>query len=123
MNIRGPIGINDIVAATGLSRATVDRVLNKRPGVHPRTQAHVLRVLAHLESAGRAGLQKPLALEKREAHRFAIVVKAGETFRRSVLETVQKMKDAESSTTMLQVAASRSDEETIELIQTVGRDS
>jgi LacI family transcriptional regulator len=123
MNIRGPVGINDIVAATGLSRATVDRVLNKRPGVHPRTQAHVLRVLAHLESAGRAGLQEPLALEKREAHRFAIVVQAGETFRRSVLETVQKMKDAESSTTMLQVAASRSDEETIELIQTVGRDS
>ena len=123
MNIRGPVSINEIVAATGLSRATVDRVLNKRPGVHPRTQAHVLRVLAHLENGGQLGSREPLALEKREAHRFAIVVQAGETFRRSVLETAQKMKDAESSATILQVAASKSDEETIELIQTVGRDS
>jgi LacI family transcriptional regulator len=124
MNIRGPVSINEIVAATGLSRATVDRVLNKRPGVHPRTQAHVLRVLAHLEDGGQVGSQEPLlALEKREAHRFAIVVQAGETFRRSVLETAQKMKEAESSATMLQVAASGSDEETIELIQTVGKHS
>jgi LacI family transcriptional regulator len=118
-----PVGINDIVAATGLSRATVDRVLNKRPGVHPRTQAHVLRVLAHLESAGQGAVREPFTFEKREAYRFAIVVQAGETFRRSVLGTVQNIRDAESKGPMLQVAASRSDEETIELIQTVGRDS
>ena len=122
MKLRGPVGISDIVAATGLSRATVDRVLNKRSGVHPRTQAHVLRVLAHLENGRQAGLQEPFALEKREAHRFAIVVQAGETFRRSVLKTVQKIKDTESSAATLQVAASKSDEETIELIQTLGRD-
>jgi LacI family transcriptional regulator len=89
MNIRGPITINEIVAATGLSRATVDRVLNKRPGVHPRTQAHVLRVLAHLENNGQSVLQEPFALEGREAHRFGIVVQAGETFTRSVLESVE----------------------------------
>jgi len=46
MNVQRRISITEIVAATGLSRATVDRVLNKRSGVHPRTQAHVLRVLA-----------------------------------------------------------------------------
>jgi LacI family transcriptional regulator len=123
MKSRGPVSINEIVAATGLSRATVDRVLNKRAGVHPRTQAHVFRVLARLENAGEAGLQESFFLEKRETHRFAIVVQAGETFRRSVLETVQRMKDADSSASILQAAASRSDEETIELIQTVGRDS
>jgi LacI family transcriptional regulator len=123
MNIRGPISINEIVAATGLSRATVDRVLNKRPGVHPRTQAHVLRVLTHLENNGQAGQQEPFALHKREAVRIGIVVQAGATFARSVLETVQKLKDAESSVAILQVTASRSDEETIELIRTVGRDS
>src|SRR6516164_4132223 len=111
MNIRGPVSINEIVAATGLSRATVDRVLNERSGVHPRTQAHVLRVLAHLENGRQAELQEPFALEQREAHRFAIVVQAGETFRHSVLKTVQKIKDTESSAAMLQVAASRSDEE------------
>ena len=123
MKIRGPVGINEIVAATGLSRATVDRVLNKRPGVHPRTQAHVLRVLARLESGGEAGLEESFSLEKREAPRFGIVVQAGETFRRSMLETVQEIQNAESDAAILQAAASGSDEETIELIQTVGRDS
>ena len=123
MNIRGPVSINEIVAATGLSRATVDRVLNKRPGVHPRTQAHVLRVLARLENGGEPGLQESFSLQKREAHRFAIVVQAGETFRRSVLETVQMLQNAESGAAILQAAASGSDEETIELIQTVGRES
>ena len=123
MKIRGPVGINEIVAATGLSRATVDRVLNKRPGVHPRTQAHVLRVLARLENGGEVGLEEAFSLENREAGRFGIVVQAGETFRRSVLETVKEIQNAESGAAILQAAASRSDEETIELIQTVGRDS
>ena len=123
MKIRGPVSINEIVAATGLSRATVDRVLNKRRGVHPRTQAHVLRVLTHLENGGKWEPQEPFVVEKREAHRFAIVVQTGATFSRSVLETVQKVKDGESSGAILQAVASGSDEETIEFIQTVGRDS
>jgi LacI family transcriptional regulator len=123
MNIPGPITINEIVAATGLSRATIDRVLNKRPGVHPRTQAHVLRVLARLENDGHLDQQEPFALERREPYRFGIVVQAGKTFADSVLDTVQKLKDAESGVATLQAAASRSDEETIELIQMLGRDS
>jgi LacI family transcriptional regulator len=123
MNIRGPVSITEIVAATGLSRATVDRVLNKRPGVHPRTRAHVLRVLAHLENNGQPGAQECFALEKREAVRLGIAVQAGETFRRSILETVQKIKDAENGSAILQGVGSGSDEETIELIRTVGRDS
>jgi LacI family transcriptional regulator len=123
MNIRGPISINEIVAATGLSRATVDRVLNKRPGVHPRTHAHVLRVLAHLENNGQAGRQEPSILEKREAVRLGIVVQAGETFRRSVLETAQKLQEGGNGVAVLQAVASGSDDETIGLIRTVGRDS
>jgi LacI family transcriptional regulator len=122
MNVQRRISISEIVAATGLSRATVDRVLNKRPGVHPRTHAHVLRVLARLESNGQPRLEETLALQRREAHRFGIVVQAGETFTKSVLDTVQKLKDGESSAAKLEAAASRSDEETIELIQTLGRD-
>jgi LacI family transcriptional regulator len=123
MKIRGPVNINEIIAATGLSRATVDRVLNKRRGVHPRTQAHVLRVLAHLEKGEQWEPQEPFVVEKREALRFAIVVQTGETFSHSLFETVQKVKDGESGGAILQAATSRSDEETIELIQTVGRDS
>ena len=122
MSVQRPIRIKEIVAATGLSRATVDRVLNKRPGVHPRTQAHVLRVLARLENNGQLGLEEPFGLERPETYRFGIVVHAGETFTKSVVDMVQKLKDAESSAANLQTAASRSDEETIELIQTLGRD-
>jgi LacI family transcriptional regulator, galactose operon repressor len=119
MNVQRRISITEIVAATGLSRATVDRVLNKRPGVHPRTQAHVLRVLARLENDGQ---QEPLPLEKRDSYRFGMVLQAGETFTRSVLNAVQKVTETESNAANLQPAASRSDEETIELIQTLGRD-
>jgi LacI family transcriptional regulator len=122
MSVQRRIRINEIVAATGLSRATVDRVLNKRPGVHPRTQAHVLRVLARLENDGQSRLEEPFGLERRETHRFGIVVQAGAAFTKSVLQTVQKLKDAESGPLNLQAAASRSDEETIGLIQTLGRD-
>jgi LacI family transcriptional regulator len=122
MNVQRRISITEIVAATGLSRATVDRVLNKRSGVHPRTQAHVLRVLARLENDGQPWRQEPLALEKRESYRFGIVVQAGETFTKSVLDAVQKLQRGESSAANLQAAASRSDEQTTELIQTVGRD-
>jgi LacI family transcriptional regulator, galactose operon repressor len=121
MNVQRRISITEIVAATGLSRATIDRVLNKRPGVHPRTQAHVLRVLARLENDGQPWQQESLAQEKRDSYRFGMVLQAGETFVRSMLETVQKVTEAESSAANLQAAASRSDEETIELIQTLGR--
>jgi LacI family transcriptional regulator len=122
MSVQRRIRINEIVAAAGLSRATVDRVLNKRPGVHPRTQAHVLRVLARLENDGQPGLEEPFGLERRETYRFGIVVHAGETFTKSVVDMVQKLKEGESSAANLQAAASRSDEETIELIQTLGKD-
>ena len=121
MNVQRRISITEIVAATGLSRATVDRVLNKRSGVHPRTQAHVLRVLARLENDGQPW-REPFVLEKRDSYRFGIVVQAGETFTRSVLDMVQKVTETESGAANLQAAASRSDEETIELVQTIGRD-
>lgn len=39
----------DVVRQSGLSRATVDRVLHDRPGVRPETVAQVERALAELE--------------------------------------------------------------------------
>lgn len=41
--------VSDIVAQSGLSRATVDRVLHGRPGVHPATAAQVRRALEELD--------------------------------------------------------------------------
>jgi LacI family transcriptional regulator len=120
MNIQRRVRIGEIAAATGLSRATVDRVLNKRAGVHPRTHAHVLRVLAQLEGNGQPSLGRPADFEKRDA--VGIVVQAGETFTRSVLDMAQKLKDSDSNGANLKAVASKSDEETIELIRTLGRD-
>jgi LacI family transcriptional regulator len=41
--------VADIAAQSGLSRATVDRVLHERPGVRPETVAQVERALAELD--------------------------------------------------------------------------
>ena len=121
MNVRGPVSINEIVAATGLSRATVDRVLNKRPGVHPRTQAHVLRTLAHLENDGHPAGTPVLAPDLRKTYHLKMVVQAGETFTHSVLERVKVVAESDSASgTRLEAVASRSDEETIELIRSAG---
>ncbi len=43
-----PPTIADIARASGISRATIDRVLNGRPGVHERTREHVERAIAKL---------------------------------------------------------------------------
>lgn len=42
--------IKEIAAQAGISTATVDRALNKRPNVSPQTQARVLRALQELEN-------------------------------------------------------------------------
>ncbi|MGE0004671.1 MAG: LacI family DNA-binding transcriptional regulator [Parvibaculaceae bacterium] len=40
--------LDEIARAAGVSKATVDRVLNQRPGVQDHTRAHVLAVMAGL---------------------------------------------------------------------------
>lgn len=49
----GRISISDIVRETGLSRATVDRVIHGREGVHHRTRAQVEQAMANLTAASR----------------------------------------------------------------------
>jgi LacI family transcriptional regulator len=81
----------------------------------------VLRVLARLENNGQPRPEETFAFKRREAYRFGIVLQAGETFTRSVLDAAHKLKDGESRGGNLEAVASRSDEETIELIQMLGR--
>ena len=123
MKAHGPISISDIVVATGLSRATIDRVINKRRGVHPRTQAHVLRVIDRLESGDLPGKHEASAFESRETPRLRMVIQAGLTFTRSLLGAVQQISQAGTSVATLQAVASRSDDETAELIRTLGAES
>jgi LacI family transcriptional regulator len=45
------VTVNEVVELTGLSRATVDRVLNERAGVHPGTREKVREAYARLATA------------------------------------------------------------------------
>lgn len=56
------VTVADIMRETGLSRATVDRVLNGRAKVHDRTRAVVEETLARLRSVGEAS-PKPLVAD------------------------------------------------------------
>jgi LacI family transcriptional regulator len=115
MKTSRPITISDIVAATGLSRATIDRVINNRSGVHPRTEAHVRRVLSELQNE-----RSPTAetkLDSAKGLKFGLIVQAGQAFTHSLLTEVQKFPDPAFAG-----FASRSDDETADLIRTVGHD-
>lgn len=49
--------IREIASLAGVSRGTVDRVLNKRGGVHPETQARILEIAKALDyKPNRAGM-------------------------------------------------------------------
>lgn len=48
--------VKQIAAQAGISTATVDRVLNRRPGVHAQTRLQVERALAELERRAAASL-------------------------------------------------------------------
>lgn len=75
--------LNEIVEASGLSRATVDRVINNRPGVHPRTRDLVARIVAELEktAASAPGPAAPFA-----SKHFQICIQGSNAFA-DVLET------------------------------------
>ena len=47
-----PLTIDAIAKASGVSRATVDRVVNERSKVHSRTREHVLKTIETLQGEG-----------------------------------------------------------------------
>jgi LacI family transcriptional regulator len=120
MKAQGPLSISAIVAATGLSRATVDRVINKRPGVHPRTQAHVLRVIDRLEQGERVDDEEASALEPGTTHQLRLVIQASQAFTRALLDAAQRVAEMGAGAASLQPVASHSDEQTLELIRSLG---
>ncbi len=115
-----PPNISAIVAASGLSRATVDRVVNRRSGVHPRTQAHVLRVIGRLEKG------EPLDAHESAAHgvptalRLHLIIQAGQAFTRTLVRAAGQLAAAPNAGADLQIRVSGSDEETLEAIRTLG---
>jgi LacI family transcriptional regulator len=68
------VTVAEIAARAGVGTATVDRVLNNRPGVNPQTVRHVLQVVAEL--GGPAPRGRP---RRGENFRFAFVLPAAES--------------------------------------------
>lgn len=57
------ISIKDLTVATGLSRATIDRALNDRGSVHPRTRKVIETALEELRAGGPAAAALDLPLD------------------------------------------------------------
>jgi LacI family transcriptional regulator len=69
-----PATVADIAARAGVGTATVDRVLNQRPGVNPETVRRVMEVVAQL------GAPAPRGRPRKSADmRFAFVLPAAES--------------------------------------------
>jgi LacI family transcriptional regulator len=69
-----PATVADIAARAGVGTATVDRVLNQRPGVNPQTMRRVMEVVAEL------GTPAPRGRPRQSADlRFAYVLPAAES--------------------------------------------
>lgn len=73
---------------TGLSRATIDRVLNGRDGVHPRTQAAVDAALLKLGDS--ADTSRPAPSNDR-IKRYKAVVQVGDAFTQSIVDEVARL--------------------------------
>ena len=84
----------DIVSASGLSRATVDRVLNNRPGVHRRTRDLVARVKQELESGTdrQPSGDGDASVRQRSRRNFDMIMQSGETFIASLTQRVDALK-------------------------------
>jgi LacI family transcriptional regulator len=75
--MKGKPTLKQLMEITQLSRATIDRALNDRPGVHPRTRLAVDAALRQLSSAS-AAKSSPRA--KRGTYDFRLLAQAGDAF-------------------------------------------
>ncbi len=69
---RGP-SVADIATLSGLSTATVDRVINDRPGVREQTRSRVLAAIKQLQEDVLISTEKPV-------QRIAFICEAGSSF-------------------------------------------
>jgi LacI family transcriptional regulator len=73
-----------LMEITQLSRATIDRALNDRPGVHPRTRSAVEAALRQLGSGSSTRA-------RRSAYDFRLVAQAGDAFTEELTRTAAEL--------------------------------
>ena len=116
-----PLTIDAIAKASGVSRATVDRVLNERSKVHSRTREHVLKTIETLQGDG-SPAEPVLRGRGRQAdlQRVGLIIQASPPFTQALLEEVERC-TANKSLLHLRCAisghVSHSDQDTLRLFQ------
>jgi LacI family transcriptional regulator len=111
--------IDEIAKATGVSRATVDRVLHHRPGVDPRTRDLVQGALVQLEQAYAQALS-PASRQTGTKHRFGLIIQAGQAFSRSLMATLEGQRNGGPS--QLESHSCESETAMIETIRRLGEE-
>jgi len=116
-----PLTIDAIAKASRVSRATVDRVINERSKVHPRTREHVLKTIETLQ--GEAGTAESLLTGRgrpADLQRVGLIIQASPPFTQSLLEEVERCTSNKSllrRRCIISGHVSHSDQDTLRLFQ------
>src|ERR1700732_620251 len=109
--------IDEIAKATGVSRATVDRVLHQRPGVDPRTRDLIRGALVQLEQSYAQALL-PASRQISTRRRFGLIIQAGQAFTRSLMATLEGQGNGDPS--QLESHSCESETTTIDMLRRLG---
>ena len=110
---RGPT-VAEIARASGLGTATIDRVLNERPGVKARTRE---KVMAAIEALGVGAA----AQAGRQRRRIGVMTDSGATFNNSLQEAVGRFAELRPDMEFSFHAVSTSEAKPIQLAQLLER--
>ena len=118
MRSRARPSFDEIAKLSSCSKATVDRVLHGRPGVHPRTREKVNKALAQLEAEYENRIPKPFGTPStsQNSKRLGFIIQSGQAFTESFLTAIEKQQNGDP---LLQVEGlgTTSDEEVVEAIK------
>jgi LacI family transcriptional regulator len=118
MRSRARPSFDEIAELSSCSKATVDRVLHGRPGVHPRTREKVNKALAQLEAEYEDRALKPYEKPStsQNSKRLGFIIQSGQAFTESFLTAIEKQQNGDR---LLQVKGlgATSDEDVVEAIK------
>ena len=118
MRTRARPSIEEIAKLSGCSKATVDRVLHGRAGVHPRTRDKVNQALGQLDAEYELRTVRPFDASSVSgtSRHIGFIIQSGQAFTESFLATIEKQSISERTVELKGLGAA-SDEAVIEAIR------